>query len=182
MIDWLKRNNQMNGMNVHFQNASYMESNEKADLIVKIGILCGLDNEFAVDTLKKDHQDLNPGGKIVASSSNIHMKTSDPLANFLLQNIGARRKDKLFPFKGWPLNYREKSTMIHLFEAAGFQDIRISTEADPKWLNRLSSEELYNVDVLPALTRGINHDGNPQILLKGNLYETGYNWIVVASK
>ncbi|MDZ7700100.1 MAG: hypothetical protein U5R49_25295 [Deltaproteobacteria bacterium] len=183
MVGWVRAQQQKDGLAVFFKRANYLDSHEKTDLIVKIGILCGLDNPFAVDTLKKDFHDLKPGGKIVASSSNIHMKTEDPLGNFLLQNVGSRRKGKLYPFKGWPLNYRTKGVIIRLFEEAGFEDIEVSTEVDHKWLRLIPPDNLYKVDTLPALSRGIIHDGRPKVLpAKENLYRTGYNWIVVATK
>jgi len=164
---------------VHYIRQSLTKSKEPADLIVKIGIICGLQDFAAAYLLTEARNTLNPGGMLVVSSSNEHMEKTDPLASFLIQHIGTQDD----PFKGWGLNFRTRKGFTRLLTDSGFQSFKIHSDAEFPGRESLAGEIRYGVDTLPAAVEGhpINgplHIPPKEILARG----IGYNWIAVATK
>lgn len=156
------------------------KSMEQADLIIKIGVICGLQDFAAGFLLAQDYTHLSEGGKLIVSSSNINMYCNDPLGSFLIQHIGA--KDDLFA--GWSLNCRTEEGLRGLLTRAGFKDIAIYSDTDYPGKDKLPEEILYGVDTLLSEVMGYDHPGVPlrlpprEVLDKG----TAYNWIAEATK
>ncbi len=164
----------------HFLEENLGNSNEPADVIIMVGIICGLKDSFAKRLIKKCHGQLNSGGKLVITSSNHRMRSSDPLANFLIQHIGT--KDD--PFNGWGLNFRKRETMHKLLSDAGFRDVQIHDDANYPGKEAISHNILYSVDNLPARVMGYPTLDRPLSLPDKETLERGYgyNWIAVATK
>lgn len=165
---------------VQFIPKSLAKSSEPADLIVKIGVICGLEDPIAQRLIVGDYNMLNEGGKLVISSSNENMRNKDPLASFLIQHIGTRED----PEKGWGLNFRTKETLFRLLAQAGFSEIQIYDDANYPGKDELPDHVLYGVETLPSEALGHGHHAKPLKLpprevLKQNI---GYNWIAVATK
>jgi len=108
---------------VEFIPKSITKSFEPADMIVKIGVICRLEDPVAQMLIAGDYNILNEGGKLVISSSNENMRNRDPLAGFLIQHIGTREHPK----KGWRLNFRTKEALFQLLTQAG-------SVVDPGWI------------------------------------------------
>jgi hypothetical protein len=165
---------------VQYVPKSLTKSMEPADLIVKIGVICGMQDFAAEFLLAQDYAQLSEGGKLIVSSSNINMYCHEPLASFLIQHIGS--KDD--PFAGWSLNCRTEEGLRGLLTRAGFKDIVIYSDTDYPGKDKLPEEKLYGVDTLPSEVMGYDHPGVPlrlppkEVLDKG----TAYNWIAVATK
>jgi hypothetical protein len=159
---------------------NFIKSAEPADLIIKIGIICGLRDDAAKMLLARDFMQLSRGGKLIISSSNTNMQSSDPLASFLIQHIGTRDN----PFKGWGLNYRTKDRMREIIDAAGFKRIEIYTDADFPGKESMPAEILYGIDNLPATVLNHAHCRQPLSLPSKEILDrkVGYNWIAVATK
>ncbi|MFO7984423.1 MAG: hypothetical protein R6U38_01055 [Desulfatiglandaceae bacterium] len=165
---------------VEFIPRTLTKSVEPADLIVKIGVICGLQDPIAQMLLTGDYNMLNDGGKLVISSSNENMRDRDPLASFLIQHIGTREDPK----KGWGLNFRTKETLFELLSNAGFSDIQIYDDSNYPGKEDLPDEVLYGVETLPSQALGHAHDGKPIRLPPREVLDQtiGYNWIAVATK
>ena len=82
---------------IHYADRSFLNSGGNADLVVLVGVICGLSNQAALTTLKLVHRMLRGGGQVVVSSSNENMLNRDPLASFLIQHIGSATD----PFESW---------------------------------------------------------------------------------
>jgi len=164
---------------VQYVRQSLTKSKEPADLIVKIGIICGLQDFAAAYLMAEARNTLNPGGMLVVSSSNEHMEKTDPLASFLIQHIGTQDD----PFKGWGLNFRTRDGFAKLLTDSGFQSFKIHSDADFPGKESLAPEVRYGVDTLPAVVEGHPVNGPlrlpPQEILDRGI---GYNWIAVATK
>jgi hypothetical protein len=164
---------------VQYIRQSLTKSKEPADLIVKIGIICGLQDFAAAYLMAEARNTLNPGGMLVVSSSNAHMEKTDPLASFLIQHIGTQDD----PFKGWGLNFRTRDGFAKLLTDSGFQSFEIHSDAEFPGKESLAAEIRYGVDTLPALVEGHPVNGPlrlpPQEILDRGI---GYNWIAVATK
>jgi hypothetical protein len=165
---------------VQYVPQSLTKSTETADVIIKVGVICGLQDFAAEFLLAQDYTQLSEGGKLIVSSSNINMYCHDPLSSFLIQHIGA--KDD--PFAGWSLNCRTEEGLRGLLNRAGFKDIVIYSDTNYPGKDNLPEEKLYGVDTLPSEVLGYDHPGVPlrlppkEVLDKG----TAYNWIAVATK
>ncbi|MDZ7700102.1 MAG: hypothetical protein U5R49_25305 [Deltaproteobacteria bacterium] len=165
---------------VEFIPKSLTKSFEPADLIVKVGVICGLQDMVAQMLITGDYSMLNDGGKLVISSSNENMRDRDPLGSFLIQHIGTREDPK----KGWGLNFRTKETLFDLLTNAGFSDIEIYDDANYPGKEDLPDDILYGVETLPSHAMGYEHDGKPLSLPPKDVLDQniGYNWIAVATK
>ena len=165
---------------VKFILQSLMKSKERVDLIIKIGVICGLQDNVALSLIKQDFNQLSEGGKLIISSSNECMKAEDPLGSFLIQHMGSRKD----PFEGWGLNCRSKLAIITLLEDAGFKNIEIYSDTRYPGKEDLPDEIILGVDTLPAEAVGYNHPGIPLNLPPKHILdqETAYNWIAVAAK
>jgi hypothetical protein len=159
---------------------SLTKSTEPADLIIKIGVICGLQDFAAEFLLAQSFAQLSEGGKLIVSSSNVNMYCHEPLTSFLIQHVGA--KDD--PFAGWSLNCRTEEGLRGLLTRAGFKEIAIYSDTDYPGKDKLPEKKLYGVDTLPSEVMGYDHPGFPlrlppkEVLDKG----TAYNWIAVATK
>ncbi len=165
---------------VKFFSDDLMKSEEQADVIIMVGIICGLNDMYAKKVVKKIYHQLTNGGKLVITSSNHHMRSSDPLANFLIQHIGT--KDD--PFQGWGLNFRKRETMHKLLSDVGFRDIQIHDDANYPGKEAISHDILCGVDNLPARVMGYPTLDRPLSLPGQEILDRGYgyNWIAVATK
>ncbi|MDZ7700095.1 MAG: hypothetical protein U5R49_25270 [Deltaproteobacteria bacterium] len=165
---------------VNYFRKSLTKSVETADLIIQIGVICGLHDPVAQMLIAGDYKQLNEGGKLIISSSNEEMRDRDPLGSFLIQHIGTREDAK----KGWGLNFRKRETLFQLLSNAGFSDIRIYDDSNYPGKEDLPEEVLYGVETLPSQALGHDHNGKPirlppKDVLNQNI---GYNWIAVATK
>lgn len=165
---------------VRYKRQSLAESIEMADLIIKIGVICGLRDEVAAVLLAEDFMHLNEGGKLIVSSSNHNMKCKDPLSSFLIQHIVT--KDN--PFSGWGLNCRTEEQLRTLLTQAGFNQIDIHGDHDYPGYENLPEKIRCGVDTLPAEVAGFPHDGIPLRLPPEEVRDQciSYNWIAVATK
>ncbi len=180
IVKTLEQEGRLNPGVFHYLEENLGNSKEPADVIIMVGIICGLKDTFAKRLIKKCHGQLNTGGKLVVTSSNHHMRSSDPLANFLIQHIGT--KDD--PLKGWGLNFREVETMHKLLSDVGFMDIQIYDDANYPGKENISPDILYGVDNLPAKVMGYPTLDKPLGLPDKEILDRGYgyNWIAVATK
>jgi hypothetical protein len=165
---------------VQYVRKSLTRSVEPADLIIKIGVICGLQDPMAKRLIAWNYSLLNEGGKLIISSSNEEMCDRDPLGSFLIQHIGTREDPKM----GWGLNFRTRDTLFQLLRNAGFSDIQIYDDANYPGKKDLPDEVLYGVETLPAQALGHDHDGKPLGLPPRDVLDQniGYNWIAVATK
>jgi len=156
------------------------KSTEPADVIIKVGVICGPQDFAAEFLLAQDFAQLSEGGKLIVSSSNINMNCHDPLSSFLIQHIGT--KDD--PFAGWSLNCRTEEGLRGLLTRAGFKNIAIYSDTDYPGKDKLPDEKLYGVDTLPSEVMGYGHPGGPLRLPPKEVLDKGtpYNWIAVATK
>ncbi|MBN1664619.1 MAG: hypothetical protein JW943_13550 [Deltaproteobacteria bacterium] len=180
MTKHLEQQGKIRPETVRFITRSLVRSTEKADLIIKIGVICGLQDFAAEPLLMMDYEQLSEGGKLIVSSSNVNMHCHDPLASFLIQHIGS--KDD--PFAGWSLNCRSEEGLRSLLVRAGFKDIVIYSDTQYPGKENLSAKQLYGVDTLPSEIMGHSHPGVPLRLPPRDVLNQGtaYNWIAVASK
>ncbi len=159
---------------------SMTKSDESADVIVMIGVFCGL-QDFAAQFLSENaYRQLNKGGALIVSSSNANIEKTDPLASFLIQHIGTKTQSA----KSWSLNFRTQEAMEKLLRDAGFKDIEIYSDTEYPGKSALPGEILYGVDSLPAKALGYAQLEKPLNLPSKEVLERGiaYNWIAVATK
>ena len=179
-VDFLETSNQIDSDVVQYIPKSLTKSFEPADLIVKIGVICGLQDPVAQMLIAGDYKQLTEDGKLIVSSSNEEMRARNPLGSFLIQHIGTREHLK----KGWGLNFRTKEILFQLLTQAGFSDIQIYDDANYPGKDALPDEILYGVETLPAKALGYDHPGAPLGLPPKDVLDQniGYNWIAVATK
>lgn len=165
---------------IEYIQKSMTRSDEPADVIIMVGVICGLQDVAARYLLEMAHAQLNPGGSLVISSSNHHMKNTDPLASFLIQHIGARQNAS----GGWSLNFRTEEQMERLVRDAGFSCIEMYSDTQYPGKEALPDAILYGVDALPARAIGLPHPEIPLNLPSREILDRGiaYNWIAVATK
>ena len=150
------------------------------DVAVLIGVICGLPDRTALALLRRVWKSLRPGGALVISCANVHMRSVDPLASFLIQNIGTRG----CPHRGWVLNYRTSFDLMRLLRAAGFARIELYDDANFPGRDGLPPETLKSVDTLPASVYSTKAHRRPLALPSSPILERrlGYNWLAVARK
>jgi hypothetical protein len=156
-------------------------SKEEGDLIVLIGIICGLNDRYARILLSQAKRSLKNDGKLIVSSSNYHMRDTDPLSNFMIQKIGSNSDVS----KGWSLNFRTRDQMEDLLKSAGFNEINIYDDANYPCRRFIPEDILYGVDCLPSISTGLKEkDYKPMNLPSKEIVEQkiGYNWIAIAKK
>jgi hypothetical protein len=177
---YLEKKNEIRKGVIEYYEKDFMESKESADIIIRVGIICGLRNRFAKRLLSNDYKQLISGGKLIVTSSNYHMRSTDALATFLIQHIGTREN----PFHGWGLNFRTKDSMYEVLDKSGFKDIQIYDDANYPEKEKIPKNLLYSVDSLPAKVKGLNNNGVPLILPLKEMLDRGigYNWIAVGTK
>lgn len=165
---------------IQYIDKSMTHSDEGADLIIMVGVICGLQDFAAQFLLTRAHDQLNDGGALIVSSSNQHMEKTDPFASFLIQHLGS--KDGYD--QGWSLNFRTEEKMERLLRETGFHHIEIFSDTEFPDKKELPEEILFGVDTLPAKARGYFHSGKPLNLPPKEILDRGiaYNWIAVATK
>ena len=164
---------------VKYVTQSYTKSSEKVDLIIKIGIICGLTNEFAIKSLTIDNSYLNSEGMIIVSSSNTNMECFDPFPSFLIQHIGT--KDD--PFQGWGLNFRTDVKMKEILTKSGYSEISLYSDTNFPGLSNLSEDLLLGIDDLPAKLFGYKNRSPINLPSKEILNQkNSFHWLAVASK
>ena len=165
---------------VRYVRKSLTKSREPADLIVKIGVICGLRDFAASYLLAEACNTLNPGGMLIVSTSNENMEKTDPLGSFLIQHIGTRND----PFMGWGLNFRKKETLEKMLREAGYSEIAIYSDTEYPGRDALPEKILHGIDTLPAEAMGYEHSGKPLSLPPREVLDQriSYNWIAVAAK
>ena len=96
--------------------SSYPQNEERADLLILIGVLCGMTPEVAVDCLRK----IKPHGKehaeILAATLLVKSFEEDPLVYQLLARLG------------WTLRPKTSEKVEALFAAAGYQILNVYSE------------------------------------------------------
>lgn len=165
---------------VNFINKTMTDSHEPADIIIMVGVICGLNNRSSKILLQKAKKSLNEYGALIVSAANNYMESTDPLASFLIQNIGSNNKS---PLDGWLLNFRTKGKMNELLHSAGFSKIMLFDDANFPGKDKLTINVLNNIDCLPSIATGICNTSYkplnlpPTNILKRNI---GYNWLAIA--
>jgi hypothetical protein len=165
---------------IEFVEKSMTKSDEPADVIIMVGVICGLQDFAAQYLLTQAYNQLNEGGSLIVSSSNHHMEKTDALASFLIQHLGTKEDAS----RGWSLNFRTKEKMEQILRDAGFDEIEIYSDTEYPGKAALPDEILYGVDSLPAKALGYPHSEMPLNLPPREILERGiaYNWIAVATK
>jgi len=165
---------------LQYRCASLMQNLGECHLVILIGIICGLPDRIATLVLRKAHQVLKPGGAIVVSASNQNMRSSDPLASFLIQHIGSTDSSS----KGWGLNFRTENDLRRILDRAGFRDIRVYDDANFPSCETAEVDLLMSIDKLPAIAMEKDASNGPLNLpAKETLdQKIGFNWIAVATK
>lgn len=165
---------------VHFHLDNMMHNGEKADLIIMVGIICGLKDRFAQALVAKCRRELNRHGRLVVSSSNMNMESQDPLASFMIQRIGSEED----PFNSWGLNFRSKERLDGILRRSKFSEIEIFDDANFSGRDTMPEGILYGIDPLPAVAFGQANSSKPLGLPARDILEkrTGYNWIAVAKQ
>ena len=165
---------------IEYVEKSMTRSDEPADVIIMIGVICGLQDFAAQYLLTQSYNQLNKGGALIVSSSNHHMEKTDALASFLIQHMGAKEDSS----NSWSLNFRTKEKMEKILREAGFDQIEIYSDTDYPGKAAIPDEILYGVDALPAKALGYPHQEKPLNLPPREILDRGiaYNWIAVATK
>ena len=152
----------------------------KCHLVVLIGVICSLPDRIATLVLRKAYRVLEPGGAIVVSSSNQNMRSSDPLASFIIQHIGSTDS----PSKGWGLNFRTENDLRRMLGRAGFRDIEVYDDANFPGRETAEDDLLMSIDKLPAVAMEKDGSKSPLNLPAKEILnqKIGFNWIAVATK
>ncbi|MDZ7700105.1 MAG: class I SAM-dependent methyltransferase [Deltaproteobacteria bacterium] len=87
ITQYLKERGDLNENTVAYRKESFLRSREKADIVLLIGVICGMTDRAASLILKAVYRNLR-GGAIV-SSSNINMVEKDPIGPFIVQHLGS---------------------------------------------------------------------------------------------
>lgn len=165
-----------------FETKNLFMDRQKADLVVLAGIICGLTDDFATDLLRHLSRTMTPRGALIVTSSNYHMRCTDPLASLLIQNIGLHGYDPLW---GWPLNFRTREQLEAVLDRAGFASWQIYDDANFPGRETIDDKMYGAIDSYAAIALGLrDQDYQPLRLPPRQTLEkkTGYNWIAVAWK
>lgn len=97
---------------IEFLDASFMryKTKEKFDIILLVGVLCGLPAQTCVLILKKIKGLLAKNGCIVASNVDPKMLNEDPFTYFIMEKI-----------VNWKLIFKEKEELKNIFIKAGLK-------------------------------------------------------------
>ncbi|MDZ7700106.1 MAG: hypothetical protein U5R49_25325 [Deltaproteobacteria bacterium] len=179
ITNFLENENEIPRSVIRYSPESFLASREPADLVVMVGVICGLNDRAALTTLKLAHRILGGGGRIVVTSSNENMLDRDPLGSFIIQHIGSAHD----PFHGWGLNCRSRETMYRLLEKAGFTQVQLFDDAEyPGRTALLKKGLLTSVDTLPSEVMGHGSPTVPLALPPPEERAIGFNHIAVAVK
>lgn len=97
---------------IKFLDASFTrhKPKEKFDIIILVGVLCGLPTETCILLLKKIKPMLAKGGSIMVSNVAPKMLQDDPFTYFIMNDI-----------MGWSLVFKEEAVLKDIFKKAGFE-------------------------------------------------------------
>jgi hypothetical protein len=165
---------------LQYRCTSLVQTQGKCHLVIIIGVICSLTDRIATLILRKAYKILEPGGAIIISSSNQNMRSSDPLASFIIQHIGSTDS----PSKGWGLNFRTEDDLRRILSRAGFRDIKIYDDANFPGRETAEDDLLMSIDNLPAVAMGKDGLRGPLNLPAKEVLDQkiGFNWIAVATK
>lgn len=165
---------------ISFVNKSLTDSNEKCHLAIKVGIICGLPDRDAKILLRKAYNNLFTNGKILVTSSNYNMHSTDPLASFVIQKMGNREN----PQKGWALNCRTRDSILNVLKSARFNEIKLYTDSNYEGIDSLPITKLYGIDTFAGKAFNYSQPQEPLSLPAMDVLNkrTGYNWLAIGSK
>jgi hypothetical protein len=165
---------------VEYRRRSLMKCREPGHLALLVGVICGLEDNAALTVLRRIHNMLHPGGRLLVTSSNHRMLCHSPLASFIIQHIGSSGD----PQRCWGLNCRSREAMHKLLAGAGFREIAIYDDHHYPGRESLPDSLLWGVDTLPSRLLGHPHAGRPLVLPPDEVRRRreGYNWLAVAEK
>lgn len=83
---------------------------EKFDIVLLIGVLCGLKSDTCIKVLKAVRRFIKKGGTIVASNVSNKMLEEDPFTYFLMEWVG-----------NWRLVFKDEKELKRIFEKAGYK-------------------------------------------------------------
>ena len=168
---------------VKYYRESFLASRECSDMIVLIGVICGMTDRAASVLLRAVYRNLRGGGGggvAIVSSSNINMVQKDPIGAFIVQHLGSPHD----LFSSWGLNFRTRETMEALLLKAGFSEVSIYDDANYPGREALPDTILHGIDPLPSRVANGAKQPVPLALPRSEILSRriGYNWIAVARK
>jgi len=100
------------GVKVDFvqKNMLSLSYRNEIDIILIIGVLCGLEERKCITVLKRIKRYLSKGGIIIASNVMEEMLKKDPLTSYILGDI-----------LGWNLEYKTPEVLKRIFELVGYE-------------------------------------------------------------
>lgn len=115
---------------ISFLDSSFMrhKPKKKFDIILLVGVLCGLTPEMCVLVLKNAKRMLSKGGCILTSNVTPKMLEQDPFTYFIMKKI-----------TGWELIFKDEETLSYIFKKAGL-----------KWRKSFTDE--YGFHIMPIAT------------------------------
>lgn len=119
---------------VSFTKANFMSSesfpaeSDQADLIILVGVLCGMTKEDAVKCLQKIKPHAKEGGKIIAATLLVESYKEDPRVYQLLAKLG------------WHLRPKTKSEVRDVFHRAGYEIQSLGSERKDNQGNEIPGE------------------------------------------
>jgi len=84
--------------------------NKKFDIVLLVGVLCGLKSEVCIRILKSIRKFIKKGGTIIASNVSKEMLEEDPFTCFLTEWVG-----------NWKLVFKDERELRKIFEKAGYK-------------------------------------------------------------
>ena len=104
---------------IKFLETSFMryKPKEKFDIIILVGVLCGLPSESCVMVLKKIYKCLKENGCVIASNATPKMLEKDPFTYFIMDKI-----------TNWKLVFKKEETLKEIFKKSGFNWERSFTD------------------------------------------------------
>jgi 2-polyprenyl-3-methyl-5-hydroxy-6-metoxy-1,4-benzoquinol methylase len=97
---------------IEFIENSFMryKPSKKFDIIILVGVLCGLPQDVCVRILKNTRKMLNNGGYIMTSNASIKMLEEDPFTYFIMEKI-----------TGWKIVFKTEEDLKEIIKKAGFK-------------------------------------------------------------
>jgi len=119
---------------ISFTKANFMSSesfpaeSDQADLIILVGVLCGMTKEDAVKCLQKIRSHAKEGAKIIAATLLVESYKEDPMVYQLLANLG------------WHLRPKTMAEVRAVFHQAGYKIQSIGSERKDNQGNEIPGE------------------------------------------
>lgn len=83
---------------------------KKFDLVVLVGVLCGLPSDICIKILKNTQKIINKGGYIITSNASPKMLEDDPFTYFIMDKI-----------TGWKLIFKPEKILQEILKKSGFK-------------------------------------------------------------